>query len=116
MALSDWISERIYNSFRVNGDIDNSQGTDIVNVAVSFEGDTFEIFEGTGTGSNETKTFSWKTKSIMIANDGATDLTFKFTSADSFSTLLAGESLDIDFGTTTVIINTSVDYRIWGYR
>ena len=43
MALSDWISERIYNSFRVNGDIDNSQGTDIVNVAVSFEGDTFEI-------------------------------------------------------------------------
>ena len=38
MALSDWISERIYNAFRINGSKDNQQGTDNVTVATTVEG------------------------------------------------------------------------------
>lgn len=92
----------------------DSDGADLGTLPVNVAGNSFETFEGTGTGSNETKTFSAATKSVSLANDGTTDMSFKFDAADTFSTLLAGETLAVEVATLTVIINTTVAYRIWG--
>ena len=75
----------------------------------------FESIEGTSTGSEQTLTFTRKSRKIVITNDHATNnLSYKFNASEVFGTLKGTESLSVYFTGKRVIINgDSVPYRIW---
>ena len=77
----------------------------------------FESFEGTTTGAEQTFTFKFRSRKIVVTNDHPTNsLSFKFNASETNGTLLGTESLSIYHWTKQIIINgTSVPYRIWVY-
>jgi len=70
--------------------------------------------------AEETITFKWKPRKIVITNDSATTaLKWKLNSSETYATLYATESISGEFASKTLVIMsedgiTSVAYRIWG--
>lgn len=80
---------------------------------------TLHYVDEGSTTLEKTVTFPAHSHHITLSNDSiAFDLGFKFNARDDFATLKAGEVLELDIDTDTVIldgIGNDVDYRLWGY-
>jgi len=75
------------------------------------------LFSDEGTVTTETTIpLDRRVRRITISNDDASgNLSFKFKSSDSFSTLMPKEDISVDIWTREVIIDGStIPYRIWG--
>lgn len=72
----------------------------------------FDSQEGTVSGT-ATVTLARKSRKLIITNDSANDLQFKFNSSETFGTLRPNETFSAEVWTRTVYLSGNGAYRIW---
>lgn len=72
----------------------------------------FDSQEGTVSGT-ATVALARKSRKLIITNDSANDLQFKFNSSETFGTLRPNETFSAEVWTRTVYLSGNGAYRIW---
>jgi hypothetical protein len=73
-------------------------------------GNVLNYYSGNSNATHTKSTGEWI--SLLLTNDGSSNLTY--TVNNITQTLLPGDIIDEDFGNfNSIIINTTVNYRLW---
>ena len=72
-----------------------------------------ESFEGT-ISAETTVTFERRSRQMVLSNDSAVNLEFKFNTPETYATLYPGETIVMEVSVPQLILNsTGSDYRLW---
>ncbi len=72
----------------------------------------FDPHEGVLSGTT-TIAFKWVSRKIVLTNDGGSNLTFKFLTAETIGTLKPTETLSMFHQAPQIVLSGSVPFRLW---